>query len=84
MLVVYDAWGVFEVEKSSGVYRLSAYYLGALTAEAPFVLALYVCYAIACYWLTGLAQDMSSFSFFLLLLVLGVLIAQVRLFSYLL
>jgi len=79
MIVVYDTWGVFEAERSAGIYRLSAYYLGTITSEAPYVLALGVFSGTISYWLTGLAPAFSCFIFFLLLLVLGMFIAQVRL-----
>ena len=79
VLVVYDTWGVFETERSGGIYRLSAYYLGTLTAEAPSVLVLGVCYGITCYWVTGLTPNASCFFYFLLILVLGMFLAQVRL-----
>lgn len=82
VLVVYDVWGVFETEKSAGVYRLSAYYLGTLTAEAPFELVPGVCYGITSYWVTGLTPNVSSFFFFLLLLLLGSFAAQVGLRLY--
>jgi len=79
VIVVYDAWGVFEIERDAGIYRLSAYYLGAITAEAPFVLVLGVCYGTTSYWVTGLTPDASCFLLFVLLLVLGMFTAQVRL-----
>ena len=81
VLVVYDVWGVFETEKSAGVYRLSAYYLGTLTAEAPFELVLGVFYGITSYWVAGLTPDASCFFFFLLILLLGIYTAQVRPYS---
>ena len=80
VIVVYDAWGVFETERSAGFYRLSAYYLGALTAEAPFVFVLGVCYATTSYWVTGLTPDVYCFFLFLLLLLLGSFVAQVSLY----
>ena len=76
MFVVVD--DVFNRERSSGIYRLSAYYLAITTAEIPSLFCMCTVYCSIVYWMTGLMPAASNFIFFWLLCLLQSFAAQVR------
>lgn len=73
---VFDQFGVFHRERSSGIYRLSTYYLSIMTAEIPFTFVMSAAFAIVVYWMTGLTPQATNFIVFLLLLELSAFVAQ--------
>jgi len=73
---VFDSHGVFHRERSSGIYRLSAYYLSIMTSEIPFTFIMTGSFAIIVYWMTGLTPDAANFFIFLFLLELSAFVAQ--------
>ncbi|KAL3619120.1 ABC transporter G member 14 [Castilleja foliolosa] len=63
-------------ERSSGMYRLSAYFLARTVSDLPMDLALPTAFTCIFYWMGGLKPDLSAFIFSLFVVLFGVLVAQ--------
>ena len=64
-------------ERSAGLYRLSAYYLSAITAELLNTAALPVIDVNIMYWMAGLEPDAGIFLSILLIVILMDMVVQV-------
>ncbi|KAE9621640.1 putative polar-amino-acid-transporting ATPase [Lupinus albus] len=67
---------MLEKERSSGMYRLSSYFMSRIVAELPMDLALPAIFILITYWLTGLKHNIMNFIYTLLSLLLHVLTCQ--------
>ncbi|KAJ8900802.1 hypothetical protein NDN08_000102 [Rhodosorus marinus] len=67
---------VIRKDRSSGAYRLSAYFLAKSTAEVPLDVIYPIVWGSIVYWLVGLNPNIDRFFVYLLLLVTNVLVAQ--------
>ncbi|XP_073313781.1 ABC transporter G family member 14-like [Primulina huaijiensis] len=63
-------------ERSSGMYRLSSYYLARTVGDLPLELALPTIFTFIFYWMGGLKPDPATFIFSLLIVLLSVLVSQ--------
>ncbi|KAL0371984.1 UNVERIFIED_CONTAM: ABC transporter G family member 14 [Sesamum calycinum] len=63
-------------ERSSGMYRLSAYFLARTVGDLPMELALPTAFTFIFYWMGGLKPDPSSFVLSLLVVLFSVLVSQ--------
>ena len=63
-------------ERSSGMYRLSSYYISRMVADLPMELILPTAFMIITYWMAGLKGNVANFLFTLLSLLLVVLVGQ--------
>ncbi|XP_051129326.1 ABC transporter G family member 14-like isoform X2 [Andrographis paniculata] len=63
-------------ERSSGMYRLSAYFLARTAGDLPLELALPTAFTFIFYWMGGLKPDPSTFILSLLAVLFSVLVAQ--------
>ncbi|KAL3645804.1 ABC transporter G member 14 [Castilleja foliolosa] len=63
-------------ERSSGMYRLSAYFLARTVSDLPMDLALPTVFTCIFYWMGGLKPDPSAFALSLLVVLFGVLVSQ--------
>lgn len=63
-------------ERSSGMYRLSSYFLARTAGDLPMELALPTAFVIIIYWMGGLRPDPASFILSLLVVLLSVLVSQ--------
>ncbi|KAI3895423.1 hypothetical protein MKW92_021180 [Papaver armeniacum] len=63
-------------ERSSSMYRLSAYFVARTTSELPMELALPTLFAIITYWMGGLKPTASNFFKTLFSLLYSVLVSQ--------
>ncbi|KJE96047.1 hypothetical protein CAOG_06421 [Capsaspora owczarzaki ATCC 30864] len=67
---------VFLRERSSGAYRVSAYFLAKSLAELPVQMAIPVIYATIIYWLMGLNSSAAAFFTFVANVVAVIICAQ--------
>eukprot|EP01087_Luapelamoeba_hula_P002611 TRINITY_DN1228_c0_g1_i2.p1 TRINITY_DN1228_c0_g1~~TRINITY_DN1228_c0_g1_i2.p1 ORF type:complete len:769 (+),score=143.42 TRINITY_DN1228_c0_g1_i2:107-2308(+) len=67
---------VINKERASGVYRLSAYFLGKTLAEFPLAIVLPTLANVIIYWMTGLNRDGYTFIVFLIFTNLFVLLGS--------
>ena len=63
-------------ERSSGMYRLSAYYMAKMVSEAPLLIILPTVFGIITYWMAGF-NGIAAFFPFILILLLSAFTAQV-------
>ncbi|XP_073124429.1 ABC transporter G family member 14-like isoform X2 [Henckelia pumila] len=63
-------------ERSSGMYRLSSYYLARTVGDLPMELGLPTIFTFIFYWMGGLKPDPATFIFSLLVVLLSVLVSQ--------
>lgn len=63
-------------ERSSGMYRLSTYFLARTAADLPMELALPTAFVVIIYWMGGLDPHLSTFILSLLVVLYSVLVAQ--------
>lgn len=63
-------------EQSSGMYRLSSYFLARMAGDLPMELALPTAFVVIIYWMGGLKPDPASFILSLLVVLLSVLVSQ--------
>ncbi|KAL1569262.1 ABC transporter G member 14 [Salvia divinorum] len=63
-------------ERSSGMYRFSAYFLARTVGDLPMELALPTAFTLIFYWMGGLKPDPYTFILSLLVVLLSVLVAQ--------
>ncbi|KAI3512757.1 hypothetical protein L1887_20076 [Cichorium endivia] len=63
-------------ERSSGMYRLSSYFMSRTIADLPMELALPTLFCIITYWMAGLKRTPRSFLYALFTLLLSVLVSQ--------
>ncbi|GAV82979.1 ABC_tran domain-containing protein/ABC2_membrane domain-containing protein [Cephalotus follicularis] len=63
-------------ERSSGMYRLSSYFMARITSDLPMELILPTIFFTVTYWMAGLKPTARNFFFTLLVLLLNVLVSQ--------
>ncbi|KAK1403072.1 ATP-binding cassette 14 [Heracleum sosnowskyi] len=63
-------------ERSSGMYRLSSYFLARTIGDLPLELALPTAFTLIVYWMGGLKPDPFAFILSLLVVLYSVLVAQ--------
>ncbi|KAK0585536.1 hypothetical protein LWI29_030021 [Acer saccharum] len=63
-------------ERSSGMYRLSSYFLARTIGDLPLELALPTAFVIIIYWMSGLKADPVTFILSLLIVLYSVLVSQ--------
>ncbi|KAL2544370.1 ABC transporter G family member 14 [Forsythia ovata] len=63
-------------ERSSGMYRLSSYFLARTVGDLPLELALPTAFTFILYWMGGLKPDPGTFIFSLFIVLYSVLVAQ--------
>ncbi|XP_073055495.1 ABC transporter G family member 14-like [Primulina eburnea] len=63
-------------ERSSGMYRLSSYFLARTVGDLPLELALPTAFTLIFYWMGGLKPDPATFILSLLVVLLSVLVSQ--------
>ncbi|XP_077234759.1 ATP-binding cassette 14 isoform X2 [Tasmannia lanceolata] len=63
-------------ERSSGMYRLSSYFLARTAGDLPMELALPTAFVFIIYWMGGLKPDPATFILSLLVLLYSVLVSQ--------
>ncbi|OVA12048.1 ABC transporter-like [Macleaya cordata] len=63
-------------ERSSGMYRLSSYFLARTAGDLPMELALPTAFVIIIYWMGGLKPDPTTFILSLLVVLFSVLVSQ--------
>ncbi|KAM0935756.1 putative ABC-2 type transporter [Dioscorea sansibarensis] len=63
-------------EQSSGMYRLSSYFLARTAGDLPMELALPTAFVFIIYWMGGLKPDPATFILSLLIVLYSVLVAQ--------
>lgn len=63
-------------ERSSGMYRLSSYFLARTVGDLPLELALPTAFTIIFYWMGGLRSDPATFILSLLVVLFSVLVSQ--------
>nr|XP_010910173.3 ABC transporter G family member 14 isoform X2 [Elaeis guineensis] len=63
-------------ERSSGMYRLSSYFLARTAGDLPMELALPTAFVVIIYWMGGLQPGASSFLLSLLVVLFSVLVSQ--------
>ncbi|XP_059282826.1 ABC transporter G family member 9-like [Lycium ferocissimum] len=67
---------MLEKERSSGMYRLSSYFMSRTVGDLPMELVLPTIFVIITYWTTGLKPFATNFFSTLFTLLYGVLVAQ--------
>ncbi|KAK7244349.1 hypothetical protein RIF29_39169 [Crotalaria pallida] len=67
---------MLEKERSSGMYRLSSYFMSRMVAELPMELILPAIFLVITYWMAGLKANVVNFLYTLLSLLLHVLVCQ--------
>ncbi|MFS7940528.1 putative ABC transporter, AAA+ ATPase domain, ABC-2 type transporter [Helianthus anomalus] len=67
---------VLSKERSSGMYRLSSYFMSRTIADLPMELVLPTFFFIVTYWMAGLKPNLGSFLYALCALLLSVLVSQ--------
>jgi hypothetical protein len=67
---------VLTKERSTGTYRLSAYFVGKVLAETPLELVMPILFSIITYWMVGLAENGGTFIFFTTIMCLFVLMGS--------
>ncbi|KAL2546539.1 ABC transporter G family member 21 [Forsythia ovata] len=63
-------------ELSSGMYRLSSYYLARIAGDLPMELILPTIFTTITYWMSGLKPSLITFLFTLCIILLNVLVSQ--------
>ncbi|GAB4846341.1 ABC transporter G member 9 [Ancistrocladus abbreviatus] len=63
-------------ERSSGMYRLSSYFMSRMVSDLPMELVLPTAYVIIVYWMAGLRPSAGSFFYNLFGILLSVLVSQ--------
>ncbi|CAI8588409.1 unnamed protein product [Vicia faba] len=63
-------------ERSSGMYRLSSYFLARTIGDLPLELALPTAFVIILYWMGGLKPDFMTFILSLLVVLYSVVVSQ--------
>lgn len=63
-------------ERSSGMYRLSSYFLARTAGDLPMELALPTAFVLIIYWMGGLKPDPAAFFLSLLVVLYSVLVSQ--------
>ncbi|KAL4347521.1 hypothetical protein GQ457_17G019470 [Hibiscus cannabinus] len=63
-------------ERSSGMYRLSSYFLARTFGDLPLELALPIAFVFIIYWMGGLKPDPATFILSLLVVLYNVLVSQ--------
>lgn len=63
-------------ERSSGMYRLSSYFLARTVGDMPMELVLPTIFVIITYWMGGLKRDATTFILTLLVILYNVLVSQ--------
>ncbi|XP_059306431.1 ABC transporter G family member 14-like isoform X1 [Lycium ferocissimum] len=63
-------------ERSSGMYRLSSYFLAKTVGDLPLELALPTAFTFILYWMGGLKPDPTTFILSLLVVLYNVLVSQ--------
>ncbi|KAG9133413.1 hypothetical protein Leryth_013230 [Lithospermum erythrorhizon] len=63
-------------ERTSGMYRLSSYFLAKTVGDLPLELALPTAFTLILYWMGGLKPDAIIFVFSLLIVLFSVLVSQ--------
>ncbi|MQL94468.1 hypothetical protein Taro_027123 [Colocasia esculenta] len=63
-------------ERSSGMYRLSSYFLARTAGDLPMELALPTSFVLIIYWMGGLKADPAAFFLSLLVVLYSVLVSQ--------
>lgn len=63
-------------ERSSGMYRLSSYFMARMVNDLPIELALPTVFIVITYWMAGLKPTPAGFLSYLFTLLFGVLVAQ--------
>ncbi|KAL6001764.1 ABC transporter G member 14 [Asimina triloba] len=63
-------------ERSSGMYRLSSYFLARTVGDLPMELALPTAFVVIIYWMGGLKADPAAFVLSLLVVLYSVLVSQ--------
>ncbi|OIT01753.1 PREDICTED: ABC transporter G family member 14-like [Nicotiana attenuata] len=63
-------------ERSSGMYRLSSYFLAKTVGDLPLELALPTAFTFILYWMGGLKADPTTFVLSLLVVLYNVLVSQ--------
>ncbi|KHN36795.1 ABC transporter G family member 9 [Glycine soja] len=67
---------MLEKERSSGMYRLSSYFMSRVVADLPMELSLPTIFILITYWMAGLKGKLLNFLYTLLTLLLHVLVSQ--------
>ncbi|KAE8680149.1 ABC transporter G family member 9 [Hibiscus syriacus] len=67
---------MLEKERSSGMYRLSSYFMSRIVSDLPMELILPTVFITISYWMTGLKPTAGNFLHTLLALLLCVLVSQ--------
>ncbi|XP_027342929.1 ABC transporter G family member 9-like [Abrus precatorius] len=67
---------MLEKERSSGMYRLSSYFMSRMVADLPMELVLPTIFLCITYWMAGLKAKVVNFLYTLLSLLLNVLVSQ--------
>ncbi|KAL1569871.1 ABC transporter G member 21 [Salvia divinorum] len=63
-------------ERSSGMYRLSSYYIARMVGDLPMELVLPTIFVTVTYWMGGLKPSLVTFALSLAIVLLNVLVAQ--------
>ncbi|KAJ4901149.1 ABC transporter G family member 21 [Raphanus sativus] len=63
-------------ERSSGIYRLSSYYLARIVGDLPMELILPTIFVTITYWMGGLKPSLTTFLLTLMIVLYNVLVAQ--------
>lgn len=63
-------------ERSSGMYRLSSYFIARMVGDLPLELVLPTAFTFIFYWMGGLKPDPAAFILSLLVVLLSVLVSQ--------
>lgn len=63
-------------ERSSGMYRLSSYYIARMVGDLPMELVLPTIFVTVTYWMGGLKPSLVTFALTLAIVLLNVLVAQ--------
>ncbi|KAM7498738.1 hypothetical protein LguiA_023152 [Lonicera macranthoides] len=67
---------MLEKERSSGMYRLSSYFMARTTGDLPMELVLPTVFVTITYWMAGLKPTAGNFFLTLVVLLLSVLVSQ--------
>ncbi|KAK7822088.1 abc transporter g family member 9 [Quercus suber] len=67
---------MLEKERSSGMYRLSSYFMSTVVADLPMELILPTVFVVITYWMAGLKASFVNFVQTLVVLLLSVLVSQ--------
>lgn len=67
---------ILEKERSSGMYKLSSYFISRMVADLPMELVLPTIFITIIYWVVGLKNNVVNFLCTLVIIVLDVLVSQ--------